>query len=116
MSIETRSDWVWKLKLLKYADEEVEVILIMDMDLGGMSVTNDIESVIQALRADLPRPPAEFPIIYRDSMQNWDEVILDHVSRFKTFAALPRNKTLDFVAREAASRWATRRRDLPPAA
>ena len=37
-------------------------------------------------------------------------------SRFKTFAALPRNKTLDFVAREAASRWATRRRDLPPAA
>lgn len=50
------------------------VVCIVDRDEGGMSVTNGIEHVLNELRArdiDL-----SLPIIYRDTMGVWDEIIV----------------------------------------
>lgn len=51
------------------------VIAITDLDLGNKSVTNDIENVLEDIRAELG-DLAGYSVIYRDSMGRWDGVRL----------------------------------------
>lgn len=63
---------------------EDSIVCIVDSD-QGMSVTNGIEHVISELRAagvDLT-----LPVIYRDSMGVWDEVLIDN-GYFRDFRSL----------------------------
>lgn len=56
------------------------ILKIVDLDLGEMSVTNDIEQVLADIfeRQEPPVPePRAFFILYRDSERLWDRVVLD---------------------------------------
>jgi hypothetical protein len=49
------------------------IIIIMDLDLAGaMSVTNDIENVVQEIAIKEKTDIKDQLIIYRDSARNWD--------------------------------------------
>jgi len=54
---------------------EGSVIAIIDLDQGSKSVTNDIENVLDDIRAELG-DLAGYAVIYRDSMGRWDGVRL----------------------------------------
>lgn len=44
------------------------VLVIIDLDQGGASVTNNIEAVVKSIAADLGEDIYKRPIIYKDSM------------------------------------------------
>jgi hypothetical protein len=49
------------------------ILKIVDLDLGRMSVTNDIENVVEYIFRKTPDvDPAGFLIIYQDSEHRWD--------------------------------------------
>lgn len=50
------------------------VIVIEDLNLGRMSVTNNIEAVVEAVCEDLDLAPADAEIVYRDSEGIYDGV------------------------------------------
>lgn len=50
--------------------ETPEIVFIVDLDNGGLSVTNDAENVVKAC-IKLYNGKR---IVYRDSMNNWDEL------------------------------------------
>ena len=52
---------------------EGSVIAIVDLDLGNRSVTNDMELVLDEIRAELG-DLAGYSVIYQDSMGRWDGV------------------------------------------
>lgn len=54
---------------------ESTIISIIDLDLGSKSVTNDMENVLDDIRADIG-DLAGFAVIYRDSTGRWDGVRL----------------------------------------
>ena len=54
---------------------EGSVIAIVDLDHGSKSVTNDMENVLEDIRAKLG-DLAGYAVIYRDSMGRWDGVRL----------------------------------------
>lgn len=66
--IKTQSDYSYT----KVKKDGILVIAIIDLDLGGMSVTNDIENVADAIchKEKISRESTAF--IYRDSMKTWD--------------------------------------------
>lgn len=49
------------------------VTYIIDLDLGGMSVTNDCERVYEWCKYHYPSKQ----VVYRDSMGRWDEMYRD---------------------------------------
>ncbi len=55
---------------------EGSVIAIIDLDQGSKSVTNDIENVLDDIRAKIG-DLAGYSVIYRDSMGRWDGVRLE---------------------------------------
>ncbi|WP_240699514.1 hypothetical protein [Spirosoma sordidisoli] len=50
------------------------IIAIIDLDLGSKSVTNDMENVLDDIRAELG-DLAGYSVIYRDSMGRWDAFV-----------------------------------------
>ena len=54
---------------------EGSVIVIVDLDQGSKSVTNDMKNVLDDIRAELG-DLAGYAVIYRDSMGRWDGVRL----------------------------------------
>ena len=59
-----------------HVDERRSEIRIIDQDLGGMSVTNDLEAVLNKIAARVERPLDAYDILYRDSTGTWDMVIV----------------------------------------
>jgi hypothetical protein len=55
---------------------EGSVIAIIDLDQGSKSVTNDIENVLDDIRAKLG-DLSGYSVIYRDSMGRWDGIRLE---------------------------------------
>lgn len=51
------------------------IIAIIDLDLGNRSVTNDVDYILEEIRAELG-DLAGYSVIYRDSMGRWDGVRL----------------------------------------
>lgn len=116
-----RADYDWKVSWLMYADGDVPVLQIEDLDKGGRSVTNDIEEVLKDIQAELidlsraentdPLILGKIAVMYRDSMGAWDEVVIQYPFHFRGFVMLPRNKALDELMREVAGRHAYRNRE-----
>lgn len=51
------------------------IIAIVDLDLGNRSVTNDIDYILEEIRAELG-DLSGYSVIYQDSMGRWDGVRL----------------------------------------
>jgi hypothetical protein len=51
-----------------------KILWIVDSNLGNMSVTNDMENVLDEIEKKTQLPLNDYKIIYRDSMNNWDGV------------------------------------------
>jgi hypothetical protein len=66
--IETQSDF----KYTRLKKDGILVIAIVDLDLGGRSVTNDIENVVDVIchKEKISRDDAAF--IYMDNLKTWD--------------------------------------------
>ena len=54
---------------------EGSVIAIVDLDQGSKSVTNDMENVLDDIKAEIG-DLSGYSVIYRDSMGRWDGVRL----------------------------------------
>ena len=104
----SRSDFDWKIVEILQDERAVQVVEVVDLDLGNMSVTNDVENVILEIAKILPRPPTDFAWIYADSTGAWDELVLDHTGNFKNFAALPRGRCHSELQAEAVVRLLAR--------
>ena len=65
-----KADYSHKL----HCNEDVEVygISIIDLNLGGMSVTNNIEEVVEEICEEAYIDPNSLIIVYRDSDGRWD--------------------------------------------
>lgn len=63
-----RADYSYFIK----KDHNPPIIVVRDLNLGGMSVTNDIGNVIEDIAQKENLNPVEHLIIYRDSMGMWD--------------------------------------------
>lgn len=115
------ADYDWRVSWLTYADGDVPVLLIEDLDKGNMSVTNDIEEVLKDIQAELidqsreensdPLILAKIGVMYRDSLGSWDEVVIGYPFHFRGFVMLPRTEALDELMREVAGRHAYRNRE-----
>lgn len=77
-----------------------KVLIIEDSDLGNLSVTNDIQNVLTAIKKDLEFLPET--IIYRDSEGNFDGV--DH-DKGKFIKFYPVNESDLEKALEKVSKW-----------
>jgi len=69
-----------------HVDEHRSEIRIIDQDLGGMSVTNDLANVLNVVSTRVERSLDHYDILYRDSTGTWDMVIVKK-SLAGTFAA-----------------------------
>lgn len=78
-------------RFTKFDGEDGNVLLVVDRDLGNMSVTNGIEHVLRTLEPGLN---ADGGFYYRDSMGQWDEVIHDDDSTFIEYACCSDKKRL----------------------
>lgn len=82
----TKSDYTYTI--------EDGFLKIVDLDMGGMSVTNDIENVITEI--GLSEDILNLRIIYQDSMGEWDEVIPKWRGKICTYVSYePITKRLD---------------------
>jgi len=108
--VSARADYEWKTVGIFVDFREAIVIEIIDLNLGNMSVTNDVENVLIEIseRFQEGNPLAESAVIYRDSEGLWDEIVLDQVGNFKTFAALPRGRCRSELQVEAVARLVKR--------
>ncbi|HTB46258.1 MAG TPA: DUF3846 domain-containing protein [Acetobacteraceae bacterium] len=70
-------------------------IVVTDLDEGGLSVTNDIERVIEDLVA--AGADVDQPIVYRDSTGKWDGVLTEH-GRFKDFLPFSEPSATEAIA------------------
>ena len=64
-----RADYDYRVGKYK---QKVDVITIKDLDLGNVSVTNDIENVIAEICRLEKIDKEQFMIVYRDSSGQWD--------------------------------------------
>lgn len=63
-----RAHYTYDLK--SYAGHPV--IAIIDQDNGGISVTNDIETVVAEIAVKEKLDPARYLVVYQDSEKIWD--------------------------------------------
>jgi hypothetical protein len=61
-----KSNYTWKVT--------EDVLHIEDLNLGGKTVTNDIENVIDEIYRTIGEKIKDYKIIYRDSEEMWDGV------------------------------------------
>lgn len=64
----TKSDYSYT----KVKKDGILVIAIVDLDLGGTSVTNDIENVVDAICDKEKISPDNAAFIYMDTLKTWD--------------------------------------------
>ena len=62
-------------------------IVIYDLDSGNMSVTNDVRNVLAKLKNNIP-DLGHKKVIYCDSQQIFDEIVVDENGRFKDFRSI----------------------------
>lgn len=64
----SRADFLYRTEVL----DGQKVLLIVDQNLGNMSVTNDIENVVEDIAGKENIYLNDHLIIYKDSMGMWD--------------------------------------------
>jgi len=104
----SRSDYTFAVVEIFNDERANEIVQIVDQDLGNMSVTNNIENILNAIQARLPRHPTEYVWIYRDSMELWDEIVIDDVGNFVKFKALPRGVCFTEIQAAAVTQFLAR--------
>ena len=72
-----------KFEIVKISDT---FILLFDQNAGGRSMTNDATWVIDRLRQTVPDGIGKRRVYYRDTMDRYDEMILDDQGRFLRFS------------------------------
>ena len=97
-NINIKSDFSHLLTIEEVEGKSVPLVQIVDRDLGGKSVTNDAENVVDWVRIALKEEAkldgdrfsmADCAVMYRDSMGHWDEIVIGNDGRFLTFSRLP---------------------------
>ena len=78
-----------------------DVLVLIDKDTGGRSLTNDIDNVVRTLIKDNPDYSAK-KIIYRDSMGIFDQVIHSD-GQFKRFKSLGQLTDLNDALKKCAN-------------
>jgi hypothetical protein len=63
----TKSDF-----MIVEVDLEEDIVFLIDLDLGKMSVTNDAEAVWCYIQKNWPGKR----VVYKDSMGYWDEIVM----------------------------------------
>lgn len=76
----SKSDYTYELK----THARKQVLMIMDLNLGNMSVTNNIENVVDEICAKEAIKPGDYMIVYMDSHGYWD----GYKSKDKSFVIL----------------------------
>lgn len=78
-----RADFQWRLAEI----DDQRAVLIVDNDMGNMSVTNDAEAVLEEINGKLIREIDEGTLVfYRDSQGQWDRMITTNDGTFTGFA------------------------------
>lgn len=72
-----KSDFTYRIN----TSQGKPVLVITDLDRGGMSVTNNIEAIVQSIAAEIGERVYTMPIVYRDSMGRYDGVNGDSLQR-----------------------------------
>lgn len=79
------------------------VLAIIDLgDVGAQSVTNGIETVLKDISIELGQQ-IRIPVIYKDSMGRWDQVVMDDNGAFDHFHAIDA-RDIDAAAIKAKAR------------
>jgi hypothetical protein len=63
------------LRIVKLPNLPDRVVLVIDNNTGGPSVTNDAEAVVAHIRLAMGPDQAHTRIFYRDSIRGWDEML-----------------------------------------
>ncbi len=71
-------------------------VLVVDLDLGSRSVTNDAHNVCAILASCLPLHPQD-RVFYRDSDGEIDELVLNGKRQFQTYAPVPVTQLLPIL-------------------
>ena len=72
-------------------------LILVDLDAGGRSLTNDAHRVIHELNHSLPGGIGSRKVYYRDSMSRYDQLIVKN-GEFKRFAPCSADQQL-FLAK-----------------
>jgi len=64
-----RADYIYSLETYR---KKVDCIVIEDLNMGSISVTNDIENVIKEICSAEKIDKEQFMIVYKDSTGQWD--------------------------------------------
>ena len=111
----SKSDYHFDVRHNVVDGVEIRTIEIIDLNLGRMSVTNDIENVVREISGQIrdltDEDPLDFAWMYRDSGKDWDELVLDSAGNFTRFAALERDRWLGDLRAEVAARHLARRKE-----
>jgi len=75
---------------------EGETILIIDKNIGGRSVTNNISNVLKDISYKEGIDPKIYNIAYKDSMGNWDGVLLSN-NGMASFYPIRKNNENDVI-------------------
>ena len=67
-----KSDFGWRVNIK--GGTSPDLVLIVDFDKGGRSVTNDLENVIALISDSLRKKPDDYLWFYRDSERQWGKV------------------------------------------
>ena len=106
-----RSDYTFAVVEILGDSRANQIVQIVDQDLGNVSVTNDIENILNEIQARLPGHPTAYVWIYRDSMETWDEVVVDDVGNFVKFKALPRGRCFTEIQAAAIAQFQARHKE-----
>lgn len=103
-----RSDFIHDTAYVKHGVDDIPMLMIVDLDRGGMSVTNDIENVLADLQIRMQEKGLnlrDMAIIYQDSMKHWDGIKVDRDNKFVGFEHLSNEKDFRTVQMRAAGRF-----------
>ncbi len=65
-----------------------ETLVIYDADIGGKSVTNDMENVLMRIIKEIGKPDHDTPVVYMDSQGDFAGVLYWPVTRQVKFIGL----------------------------
>lgn len=80
------ADFEWRVH------PDLKMVLIIDLDRGNRSVTNDVENVIATI-TNMTGPLNDSYVVYRDSQHQWDEIIV----KDDKFVGFKSGQPLDYV-------------------
>lgn len=87
-----RSDYIFHIN----GKHEKQVLVIEDLDRGGMSVTNNIETVLTEIADEIGTSIYQIPIVYRDSDGRYDGINGENL-RYNPFYSIGAGEEKDAV-------------------